>query len=115
MNPEYWYTPRYTALSTIYHSSCSRLDQSRSAENHRLSHRRDPGIPEHFSGCRLRFTDEQRRRLGVKADEGGELTLFYLTSTNCQLLDFFRSEIIDVVLNEGEAYDIICRHGSGNI
>ena len=64
MNAEIWYIPRHAGLSTIYH----RLSVHCSSEEIRV-------YREHFKGRRLRFTDAQRRRLGVKAKALGRRTL----------------------------------------
>ncbi len=60
-------------------SPCSGLDRRRSVENHRLSvHCSIEEIRvyrEHFEGCRLQFTGEQRRRFGVKAKALGRKAL----------------------------------------
>ena len=63
------------SVSTVCDPSCSWLDQQRSTEEHRLSPRGDPRVPETSQRCRrVRFTDEQRRRLGVKAKALGPKT-----------------------------------------
>ncbi len=83
-NPEFWHVPDHVRPSTAFHPHCGSLDEQGPAApdvDHRLSlHCSIEEIrvyQKHFEGRRMRFTDGQRRRFGVKAKALGRKALMF--------------------------------------